>query len=347
MRRILIACLVILGATAALAGNPFFLDRSGVLWTATPDPQGLILTGEQNGVQVTQSVVPFPLSIPGANDTNIQVAADDLTGKVAVVWQRNWTPTDSEIMLAVWDGGTWERTEHLSQNLSADPRNPSIRLTSVATTVPDSTDPNVATTTTVQDSFLHIAWWEGSEQGYAMYALLRLSADPGDSDALTTQNLESYATIGLACAQPVSPSVLEHPVFASADASNHAQLLYGSQNICIFQVLEIHFALEPLSNSSSVVSVTTPTSPKIAQRRRHTPIFGVTAAFPLSSNMNMDGTRVILGTTFNPVAYRVADGGTLEYVTFSNGQWSPVRTLAVSGTLTMDQAIPLVENLAR
>jgi hypothetical protein len=37
----------------------------------------------------------------------------------------------------------------------------------------------------------------------------------------------------------------------------------------------------------------------------------------------------------------------VQYVTFSNQTWSPIHTLTVSNGLTMDQAIPLVENLAR
>lgn len=342
MRRMLLACLVILGATAAFAANPYFLDRNGVLWTATPDAQGLILTGQQDGVQIVQSVVPFPLAIPGANDAQIQVAADDLTGKVAVVWQRNWTPDASEILLAVWSNGNWERIEHLSQDLTANPRNPSIRLTAVATTAPDPDNPNDPTkATTVQDSFLHVAWWEGTGQSHGTYALLQLTADPTDPTALIQLNLDAFATIGLACGQTVPATVLEHPLFASVDAGNHAQLLYGSQSLCIFQVLEIHFTLGASAPSGSGGTSV------IAQRRRHTPIFGVTAAFPLTRDMNMEGTRVILGTDLNPVAYRVVDGGTLQYVTLTSGQWSPVRTLTVSSVLTMDQAIPLIENLAR
>jgi hypothetical protein len=81
-------------------------------------------------------------------------------------------------------------------------------------------------------------------------------------------------------------------------------------------------------------------------RRRHTPIFGVAGAFPMNSDFSMEGTRVILGANLNPVAYRVTDGA-VQYVTFSNQTWSPIHTLTVSNGLTMDQAIPLVENLAR
>ena len=342
MRRaaILLACLLVAVATGAQTS--YFLDRSGVLWKGSSSDEGLVLTGERDGQVITRSSVPFVLGFAVNQDVAIQVAADEVTGKVAVVWQRNWTSDASEIILAVWSGGSWERIEHLSQDLTANPRNPSIRLTAVATLVPDPNNPNDPTkATTVRDSFLHVAWWEGTDQSHGTYALLQLTADPSDTSALIEQNLDTFATIGLACGQPVPPTVLEHPLFASVDATNRAQLLFGSQQLCIFQVLEIHFTLDTSGPTGSGGI------PAIAQRRRHTPIFGVTAAFPMARDMSMDGTRVILGANLNPVAYRVVDGGTVLYVTFSNGQWSPVRTLAVSSALTMDQAIPLVENLAR
>ena len=340
MRRTFLACLAIFGATAAFAANPYFLDRNGVLWNATASSDGLLLSGQRDGVVLTQNLVPFPILFPGAADNQIQVVADDLTGKVAVLWQRQWNSNAAEIMLAVWNGRSWERVEHLSTNLGAIPRNPSIRLTTVATRVPDPNspdDPNKATI--VQDSFVHAAWWEGSDQTHGMYALLQLTADPGDPSGLTLQDLSDFTMLGFPCTVPVPAQTLEHPVFASDSSSDSARLLFGSQEQCLLLELDVHFSLEASAASAA--------GAQIVNRRRHTPIFGVAGAFPLNANMSMDDTRVILGTNQTPVAYRVLDGGTLQYVTFSKGQWSDVRTLPVSKTLTMDQAISLVENLAR
>ncbi|TAM49009.1 MAG: hypothetical protein EPN53_08805 [Acidobacteria bacterium] len=343
MRRFLTACVIVLGATAAFAANPFFLDRSGVLWTAASAPEGLVLTGTKDGVQVVRSVVPFPIALAGASDTQIQVAADDLTGKVTVVWQRNWAEQASEIMMAVWRGGNWERIDHLSQDLAAYPRNPVIELTQVATSVPDPASPDdPAKATLVQDSFLHVVWWEGTAQGHGTYALLRLTAEPGDRDALTEQDLDQYAMIGLGCDVPVPSAVLEHPLFAAKTANDRALLFFGSQRLCLFQLLQVRFTLD-----------TTPTTTTdgggmtvIAQRRRHMPIFGLTKAFPMTQDFSMDNARVVLGSDLNPVAYRVNDGA-IEYVTYGDQGWSPRRTLAVANGLTLDQAIPLIENLAR
>ena len=341
MRRTFLTLAFLLAATAALAANPYFLDRSGVLWKASAAPEGLVLTGVRDGAVVMRSVVPFPLALYGTSDTQIQVAADEVTGNVVVVWQRNWSQVASEIMLAVWRDGGWQRVERLAEDLSAHPRNPTIQLNEVGTTVPDANAPDdPGKATVIRDSFVHVVWWEGTERGHGSYALLRLSADVDDPDALVTQNLETFASIGLACTVPVPPAVLEHPVFGDQAPRDRAFLLYGSQRICLFQLLEVQFALDKGAT----------TDPKgitvIAQRRRHMPIFGVRKAFAMTDELSMEAVRVVLGADLNPVVYRVV-GNTVEYVTATDTGWSRRRTLTVKDGMTMDQAIPLVERLAR
>jgi hypothetical protein len=341
MRRSLLTLAFLLAATAALAANPYFLDRSGVLWNANAAPEGLVLTGVQGGAVVMRSVVPFPLAVYGTSDTQIQVAADELTGNVVVVWQRNWSQNASEIMLAVWRDGSWQRVERLAQDLAAHPRNPTIQLSEVATTVPDPSAPDdPSKATVISDSFLHVVWWEGTDQGHASYALLWLNADAGDANALLTQNLETFASIGLACTVPVPPTVLEHPVFGDQASRDRAFLLFGSQRICLFQLLEVQFTLDPGATTDPNGTTV------IAQRSRHMPIFGVRKAFAMTRDLSMEGVRVVLGADLNPVVYRVV-GNTVEYVTATDTGWSPRRTLTVKDGMTMDQAIPLVENLAR
>jgi hypothetical protein len=341
MRRagLLLACTMV--ATMASGATSFFLDRNGVLWSGSSSDEGLVLTGERDGEVITRTTVPFVLGFAVNQDVAIQVAADELTGKVVVVWQRNWTTTASEIMMAVWKDGNWERIEHLSHDLLAYPRNPAIQLTNVATDVASPDDPEDLTgATIVQDSFLHVVWWEGQEQSHGSYALVRLTAEPGDADAVTEQDLDSYATLGFACKVPAPPAVLEHPLFADELTTDRALLFFGTQRQCLFHLLGISFTLEttPVIGSDGITV--------IAQRRRHVPIFGVRKTFPLTREIDMEGIRVVLGKDLAPVAYRV-QGATVQYVTYGEHGWSPLRTLAVRDGLTIDQAIPLVEKLAR
>ncbi len=341
MRRFALACLVLLGTHAALAANPYFLDRNGVLWQASATPGGLVLTGQQDGSQIVSSVVPFPLAMPGTSDTQMQVAADDLTGKVTVVWQRTWAAQASEIMMAVWHGGDWERVVRLSTDLMANPRNPEIQLTQSSTSVPGPSAPDdTSQAIVVQDSFLHVVWWEGINQGHGGYALLRLTADPTDADALQEHNLDDFTRLGIGCTTPMPPAVLEHPTFAAQSAHDRALILFGSQRLCLFQLLEVSFAVQttPVVGSDGMTVV--------AQRRRSVPIFGLKKVFPMTQDFSMDNVRVVLGSNLIPVAYRVSDG-TVQYVTFGDQGWSPLQRLAVANGLTLDQAIPLVENLAR
>jgi hypothetical protein len=225
----------------------------------------------------------------------------------------------------------------------ANPRNPVIKLTQVATSVPDPTAPDdPSKATLVQDSFLHIAWWEGTDASHGTYALLRLSAAPDDTDALIEKNLDDLVQIGLACGAPVPPAVLEHPLFADQTADDRALLLFGSQRLCMLQLLQVSFALDPSPATTTTGGGMTATT----QRRRQMPIFGLTKVFPMTQELSMEGTRVILGGNLNPVAYRVV-GPAIQYVTYGDHGWSPARTLAVANGLTLDQAIPLVEKLAR
>ena len=336
MRRAFLTLALLLFATAAIAAGPYSLDRNGVLWSGTSQPEGLVLIATQDDETLVRTVIPFELGLAGTSDTQIQVAADDLTGKVTVVWQRNWTAELSEIMLAVWHDGSWERIVHLTDDITTHARNPVIQLSEVSTSTPE---PDGGSPVTISDSFLNVLWWEGTSQQHGGYALLRLTAEAGEHDELLTQNLDRYTTIGLACDTPAPPAALEHPLFAAQTARDRVSILFGSERNCLFQLAEIRFKLQTRATTDGITA--------IAQRRRHMPIFGVRKFFPMTEDVSMEAARIVLGTDLNPVIYRVVNGTTVEYITATDTGWSPRRTLTVKDGLTMDQAIPLVENLAR
>jgi hypothetical protein len=339
MRRLVSFGLMLLVAAAAAAATPYYLDREGVLWKADATPSGLVLTGEHDGQQVVSSTVPFAVGIAGSSDEAIQVAADEVTGKVVVVWQRNWGGTSSEIIAAVWAGDTWEQILHLTGDVSLNPRSPAIRISQVSTTEPDPNDPS--NTITIRDSFLHLLWWEGSgDTQHAMYALLRLTASPDDADRLLVKNLDEFARVGLSCASPPPASVVEHPLFASQASRDRAVLFFATSQSCLFHLVEVTFEFQdpPTQDDGGLVAND--------QRRRARPIFGERRVLPSPHGISLQGARVLLGSDLSPVAYQVRNDH-LEYVVATDTGWSEVRTLPVSDGLTIDQAIPLVENLAR
>jgi hypothetical protein len=342
MRRLLIVLALLTLVTSAQAATPYFLDRCGTLWTATATHDGLKLVGELDGVTQVSSIVPFVVGIAGSEDMQIQVAADELTGKVAVVWQRNYGPGFSEIFLAVWSDGNWERITELTGMIGEAPRFPVVTVTQVQTTVDYPVAMyQVPRSETFKDSFLHILWWQGAgDQQRGRYALLRLSTTADDPSALALNDLDDMLPVGLGCPSELSGGVLEHPLFAATTARDRALVFFGSKKVCMFHLGEIRFELGPPETSpGSGLPVT-------VQRRRHIPVFGIRRAYLTPTELDMDGARVIPGNDLRPVCYRV-DNGQIQYIVATDQGWSPVRTLSTREGLSLDQAIPLVENLAR
>jgi hypothetical protein len=337
MRRLVLVTMLLALASTAGAATPYFLDRSGQLWQASATSRGLVLTAHRGAEQVVESTVPFTIGVPGSYDAEIRVAADELTGKVAVVWQRNWSEHASEIIAAIWDGGNWEQVVHLNESFSDRPRSPAVRVSEHATTVPDPDDPEQ--TVVLRESFLHISWWEGvGEGGHARYALLRLDAEVDDPDRLLIRDLDRVLGIP-PCEEGAAPEAIEHPTFAAGGVRDRNLLLYGTSRDCLLYLLEVAFELEEAETPAPELTVT-------AQRRRSRPVFGVRKAFPAERDLDLAGARMLVGRDLNPVAYRIREGR-LEYAVATAEGWSEIRELPLSDTLTLDQAIPLVESLAR
>ncbi len=336
MRRFVIAAAVFLAASAVLAAGPYYLARNGILWKGASSPDGLVLTGEQAGEEIVRQTIPFTLGVGGSSDTEIQVAADEVSGKVALVWQRNWSEGYSDIMLAVWSEGTWERIDVLSDDVQGNPRNPVIEMTQAASQEADPADPE--STVTVRDSFLSALWWQGQGEGQqARLAVLRLTATDEEPAPLTRTVLEGLGSVGLACDAPTPADVLDHPLFASQPDISRALAFYASAGSCTVNMLEIRFVLDRIPDEGGTV---------IGQRGRHRPVFGVRKSYPSPLDFRMASARAVVGPDLNPVLYKVRDGH-LEYTLAGRGGWTAVRTLEVKPDLTMDQAIPLVESLAR
>ena len=336
MRRFAVIAAAFLAASAVFAATPYYLARDGILWKGASSPAGLVLTGEKAGVEVVRQTVPFTLGVGGSSDTGIQVAADEVSGKVAVVWQRNWSAGYSDIMLAVWSAGTWERVEVLSDDVTANPRNPVIETSQVASQEADPADPE--TTITVRDSFLSVLWWQGDGASQrAGLAVLRLTASDSEPTPLTRSALGGLGILGTSCDTGSPESVIEHPLFASQPDTSRALAFYGAADSCTVNLLEIRFVLDRLPDGGATVT---------GQRGRHRPVFGVRKTFPSPLDFQMASARAVVGPDLNPVLYKVRDGH-LEYTLATKNGWTALRTLEVKPDLTMDQAIPMVESLAR
>ena len=342
MRRILLFAVLLLATSGAIAATPYYLDRAGILWSATASPEGLLLIGEREDEVVVTSLVPYELGLWSTSDTEIQVVADEVTGKVVVAFQRNWGEKLSEIILATWRDGSWERVTHFTEDLATHPRNPSMTVTQVSTNFANPGAPAVpGSDGTVTDSYVHLIWWEGGgEAQHGTYALLRLTAADTDRSALWVWDADSFLPLTFGCDGSPSTSTMEHPRFAEQSSRDRALVFFASQKTCLFQLFEVRFELEELPDNDWFSQNVT------AQRRRHMPIFGIKKVYGMPEGLPMQSARVLIGASLDPVAYAI-NGDTIQYVVATGSEWSAPRTLKIRPGLTLDRAIPLIENLAR
>jgi hypothetical protein len=324
-------------AVAAFAAEPYTLDRNGVFWRVEATSSGAALVGTKGSVEVARSLVPFPLGLAGQYDSNLQLVADELSGKVVLAWQRNFSDKASDVVLAVWHEGSWERVEYLVRDPFLHPRNPVLRLAQATSSYPDPENPE--TLITVKESFALLAWWQGSSEQQARLAILRLSGEPEDPGALEVRDVSTSPGIGFNCPQPLPDEAVERPAFAAEPPGPVSHLLVASPDTCLLFVHEIRFDLAPPQQQDGGIGVE-------AMRRRHTPIFGVRKVLPVTKELAAAGTRVVLGGNLQPVLYQVL-GDKLRYTVATESGWSEPRTLAVGPELPLDKAIALVENLAR
>ncbi|MEW5877313.1 MAG: hypothetical protein ACOY7U_05780 [Acidobacteriota bacterium] len=340
MKRIVLALGLVLSGVS-WAADPVTLDRNGVLWRLTATSSGTVLVGVKDGEEVARSLVPFPLGLAGQNDSHLQLVADELTGKVVVAWQRNWTANFSDVVLAVWNAEGWERITYLTGDASLRARNPVLKLARVTSSYPDPEDPEK--TVTVSESFALVLWWQGDNgDQQARLASLNLTA-PGDDDkAVSVVTLDGQLGFGIGCSQSLPQEVLEHPIFAAGAPGPVVHVLAASPSTCLLFVHEIRFELQPPPSTGEEQGGLG----AVALRRRHTPIFGVRKVLPVTRELSAEGTRAVLGADLQPVLYRVVPEG-VEYIVAIDQGWSPKRLLKLEEGLSLDRAIALVENLAR
>ncbi|MFN3414305.1 MAG: hypothetical protein ACK42L_09625, partial [Thermoanaerobaculum sp.] len=220
-------------------------------------------------------------------------------------------------------------------------RNPVLKLARSVSSYITAEDPEK--TVTVAESFALVLWWQGEgDEQQAKLAFLNLTASGDDEAALRIATLDGQLGIGIGCSQSLPPEVLEHPIFAAGTPGPVVHVLAAGPNSCLLFVHEIRFELAPSPTAEDPQNGLG----AVAMRRRHTPIFGVRKVLPVTRELSTEGTRAVLGADLQPVLYRVVPEG-VEYTVANEQGWSPKSILKLSEGVSLDQAIALVENLAR
>lgn len=337
IKRLLILILALL-PVAAFAQNDrdVVLAEDGTLYavesTFAKDVAGLRTTSErvltlrvQNGTENSVSVIPATLA--GGWHVDPAIAYDSQSRTLFVFWEaahNNFNTT--ELLVAAYQNGTWTEPASLDPAHLAARENFRIAITHSSEQIADD-----GTTTRVPEINIHAVWWEDNGAAeWARYAMI--TVEKGAVTAIDVRDLSSFGGVLAPDGAPksdVARELLRHPAVVEKATRDSVDVLFG--------------------DSTTVSLRRTNIRPTIQGGRLRVPVGrgGTTISAPSAGTLSV-GTPVNAILTADSVAFYFngRTPNTLSYLLYRNGQWSPLRSIALNEKLSHDVAVSALEKLA-
>ena len=334
MKRILILLALALLPTAlfAQADRDVLLTAGGTLYTAETD----VAPGDSenrrqvtltilSGNQTKQTVVPN--SLTSAFYAAPALAYDAESDTLFVFYLRMPNLMSSELLLAAYQNGNWEPAISID-NKPFDIRS-SLRIAVKRKVAQLQSDGTYADASAL---VVHATWWEQTGDGEsARYALV--SINKGNISSIELHDLNEFMAPNAAsftAAPDFNLELLKHPAILDSLSVDSVDVVFG----------DLH------TNSFNRVTLR-----PIADGRIHIPIgarpggghFGGPHTF--STPWNGRIATISSGSGNNLILYN-ATKDSVTYLMYSNGVWSPLKTLPLTDKLTAEGAVSALTRMA-
>lgn len=330
-RLLLVVALVLfpLAAQAQIDSRDVLLTQNGTLYTIESqdrvDTEGTRLTLiVDNGSSKSQTIIPESVA-GGATNFNPALAYDADSDTLFVFWIRMPNAMSSELLLARYHNGQWQKAVSIDNRAFTLRYNLGISVQrKVQQPQPDGTIVDVPAL------IVHAVWWEQTGAGeQARYALV--ASDKSDLSTVEVHDLAEFAPDNhdLNIVDPTfNADILKHPAIIDNGTRDSIDVLYGDLKTNTFN----RVTLKP-----------------IAQIRIHIPIGhsdGGRIPAPNSFTGAWSGRVSAIGSGNDSrlLLYNTTDTA-VRYIVFDKGTWSPVRTLPASDKLTPDAAVGLLSRM--
>jgi hypothetical protein len=344
MKRLLVAL-----AISVLSANAFALavDRDvlvtpdGTVFTVeqqTPsDSSGVAATNFlqlsiQNGAHETQRLI-IPESLQAGFHSDAVLAYDAASKTLFVLWVHVPNGMSSELLLASYRDGKWERAMSIDSRAYDNHLNLRLGITRrISQLQKDGTYADAPAL------ILHALWWDSNAHGEeARYAMFPIENGMASKESVEIHSLEEFVGDN----EPVNAvdanfnsEILRHPAIVSSPMQDSVDVVFGdTKNNSIHKV-----TLHP-----------------IAEHRAHIPVgIGggnpggggrpVNLIAPASFSANWQGPITVIERGDRLVFANATDKA-LNYLTYSDGTWSDVKSIALSNKLTVDTALSAVDKM--
>jgi hypothetical protein len=339
MKRLLVSFALALFATAAFAqaaDRDVLVTLDGTVYTVTtqtPPADGtsnasprLVLT-IQNGSNVSQVNVPdSELSFGGT------LAYDSDSKTLFVLWIYMPNAMSSELFLASYRDGKWTPAVLVDDQGYRYRYNLRLGITRHVSQL--QTDGTYADAPAL---LLHAVWWEDSGNGQeARYAVLAI--EKGSLSSVDVHSLEEFVAPGTDVYNAVAPSfnteILRHPAIVSSPMQSSVDVVFGDTKTNTIHAVSLH---------------------PIADHRIHIPV-GIggggpgsgkppmSLAAPPSFSANWKGPISVIERG-DRLAFANAGDTSLNYLTYANGTWSDVKSIATDNKFSAEAALAALDKM--
>jgi len=325
---ILIVALVPLALQAQVADRDVLLTPDGTLYliestdndgSAPPQAQQFLRLTIQRGNASTQSIVPESLTAGRHWRPALAYDADSKT--LFVFWLKMPNPFSSELLLASYSDGRWSpavsvdnQTYHLRFNLR-------IGITTRVSQLQSN-----GSWADVPALLVHAVWWE--ETGYgetARYGLFTI--DHGAISFIELHNLNEFSGSVPMFPTEVDPKfnaeIMKHPAIVDNGTQNSIDVIFGDVDYNVFN----RVTLKPVAESRIHIPIGVhPGGPRVAAPNSFINKWDGRISTITSPH---DGSMLLYNTTRDAV----------NYLIYSGGKWSSVKSVALSDKLSVDAAV--------
>jgi hypothetical protein len=340
MRRFLAAfaiAFISAAASAQVADRDMLVTPAGTVYTIeqqTPsasssvDATNVLALSIQNGSETQHMFVPESLS--AGYHSSAALAYDTDSKTLFVLWIHMPNGMSSELLLASYHDGKWQRAVSIDDQRYNIRRNLRLGITRrVSQLQKDGTYADVPAL------LLHAVWWQETGNGdEARYAMMPIDNGGVSEASIDVHSLEEFVgdneTVNTVDSS-FNPEILRHPAIVSSPMQTAVDVVFGDAKRNSIHTVTLH-----------------PT----AQTRIHIPVGiggngGRPAPFilaPQSFHADWKGPVTVLAHSDRLVFANATDKA-LSYITYSNGSWSDVKSIALDSKFPAEAALAAVDKM--
>jgi hypothetical protein len=338
-KRILLALALIVLPSLAMADTAdrdMLLTAKGVLYTVesafseelavqTLSPQVLVLTVRDEH-STTTTIVPETLL--GGSHTNPALAFDAVSNTLFIFWQRGINNNmSSDLVFCSYQNGKWSEATSIDSASYHYSHNIRIGVTRKV----DQIDEN-GVHTTMPELTVHAVWWEeAGHTQWARYAMLTI--DDGLVSDIQIRDLSAFVDISRDVAGPsdADTEILRHPALFESPAHDAVDVVFGdltSNNMH-------RITIKPTLDISHVAS----------EGRLRIPVGVKDTGMGTPKFRNDSNAQIAAISGGRSVVFYSAGKNALNYVTYTDGQWSPMRSIGLNEKVTLDAGVDALRKM--